>query len=124
MGIVLWVVAGLLALVFAAAGAMKLARTPEQLAEAGLGWARDFGTGPVKAIGALEVLAAVGLVVPPLVGVAPVLVGAAAVGLVLMMAGAIVVHARRSEVPLIAVNAVLLALAALVAWGRLGPYAF
>jgi hypothetical protein len=34
------------------------------------------------------------------------------------------VHARRKETPLIAVNVVLLVLAAVVAWGRFGPYAF
>jgi len=34
------------------------------------------------------------------------------------MIGAAVVHVRRGEVPFIAVNAVLLAAAAFVAWGR------
>jgi hypothetical protein len=40
------------------------------------------------------------------------------------MLGAAVTHARRKESPNIVVNIVLLALAAFVAWGRFGPYAF
>jgi hypothetical protein len=38
------------------------------------------------------------------------------------MAGAAAVHARRKEAPQVVVNAVLLALAVVVAWGRFGPY--
>lgn len=124
MGVVLWVVAGVLALAFLLAGVMKLTRTREQLAASGLAWTKDFGDGTVKLIGAAEVLAAIGLVVPPLVGIAPVLAPLAAIGLVLVMVGAVVVHARRQEPQLIIVNVVLGLLAAFVAWGRLGPYPF
>ncbi|MGW9134872.1 DoxX family protein [Streptomyces sp. NPDC055681] len=51
-------------------------------------------------------------------------VAAAARGLAVLMAGAAVVHGRRKEPQMIAVNALPLALAVVVAWGRLGPYAF
>ncbi len=124
MDLALWIIAGLLAVAFLASGVMKLTRTREQLAASGMGWATDFGPGAVKAIGALEVLAAIGLILPALLDIAPVLVPLAAVGLILIMIGAAVVHARRKETPLIAVNVVLLVLAAVVAWGRFGPHAF
>lgn len=124
MNVALWVVAGLLAAAFLAAGAMKLSQPKEKLAASGMGWVESFSAGQVKAIGALEVLAAIGLIVPPLVHVAPVLAPLAATGLVLMMIGAAVTHARRGEFPQIAVNVVLLALAAFVAWGRFGPHSF
>jgi hypothetical protein len=48
----------------------------------------------------------------------------AAAGLVLLMLGAIVFHVRRREYPNIGLNAVLGILAAIVAWGRFGPYHF
>jgi len=60
---------------------------------------------------------------PQFLHVAPVLVPLAAVGLILVMLGAAVVHARRHELPNVAVTIVLLILAAVVAWGRFGPYA-
>jgi uncharacterized membrane protein YphA (DoxX/SURF4 family) len=124
MNVFLWIVAGLLAAVFLVAGAMKLTRSPQQLAVSGLGWAEDFGAGPVKLIGALEVLAALGLILPPLVGVAEILAPVAATGLSVLMLGAAVTHGRRKESQMITVNVVLLALAAVVAWGRFGPHAF
>ncbi len=64
MNVVLWIVAGLLAVAFLAAGAMKLAQPKEKLAASGMGWANDFAGVLVKLIGALEVLAAVGLILP------------------------------------------------------------
>ncbi len=124
MNIALWIVAGLLAVVFLAGGAVKVVLPKERLASAGMGFAEDFSAGAVKAIGVLEILAGVGLVLPALLGVAPVLVPLAAVGLALLMAGAIVTHLRRREAQAIVVNVAFLALAALVAWGRFGPEQF
>jgi uncharacterized membrane protein YphA (DoxX/SURF4 family) len=124
MNIALWIIAGLLAVTFLASGAMKLIRSNEELAAAGMGFATDFSTGAVNAIGVLEILAAVGLILPAALGIAPVLVPLAAVGLVVVMAGAIVVHLRRHEGQGIVVSLVLLALAVLVVWGRFGPQAF
>ena len=124
MNVVLWIIAGLLAAAFLAAGVMKVARSSEQLAGSGMGWVEDFSPGMVKLIGALEILAAVGLVLPALLDVAPVFVPLAALGLVLMMVGAVVVHVRRKETSTMAPAVVLLVLAAVVAWGRFGPYSF
>ncbi|MFD5815718.1 DoxX family protein [Streptomyces sp. NPDC127038] len=124
MNVLMWIIAALLAAAFLAAGLMKLAQPKAKLAEAGMGWTEDVSERSVKLIGAVEVLGAAGLVLPAALGVAVVLTPLAALGLALVMAGAAVVHARRRETPLIAVNLVLLALAAVVAWGRFGPYSF
>lgn len=78
----------------------------------------------IRGIGVVEVLGAIGLIVPPLVHILPVLAPLAAVGLALVMVGAIVTHGRRKEYPNVAVNVVLLGLALFVAWGRFGAYAF
>ncbi len=124
MNIALWSIAGLLAVASLASGAMKLARPKEKLAALGMGWVEDSSAGTVKAIGTLEVLAAVGLILPAALDIAPVLVPLAAVGLVLLMAGAIITHLRRHEARVIASPIALLALAVLVAWGRFGPQSF
>ena len=124
MNITLWIIAIVLAVAFFLAGLMKIAQPKEKLAASGMGWTGDFPAGAVKAIGVVEVLGALGLVLPAALDVAPVLVPLAAAGLALAMAGAAVVHARRKENQMIGVNAVLLLLAAVVAWGRFGSYAF
>ena len=124
MNVVLWIVAILLAAAFAFAGFAKLTQPKEALVGKGMAWAEDFSPGVIKLIGAMELLAAIGLVLPPLVGVAEVLTPLAATGLVVVMALAAATHARRKETQMIVVNAVLLLLAAFVAWGRFGPHAF
>lgn len=111
-------------MLFLFVGSLKIVRPKEKLIASGIAWAEDFGLGMLKAIGALEVLAAVGLILPAVLGIAPVLVPLAALGLVVVMVGAAITHVRRKESPGIIVNLVILALAAVVVWGRFGPYAF
>lgn len=124
MNITLWIVTALLALVFLAAGAMKLTQSQAKLAASGQGWVEGYSAGAVKGIGAVEVAGALGLVLPGMLGIAPVLVGWAAVGIVVLMIGAGITHARRGEYPNVGVNLVLAVLAAAVAVARFGPYAF
>ena len=124
MNIALWIIAGLLAVGFLASGLVKLTQPKAKLASSGMGVLDDFSAGTVKAIGALEVLAAVGLVLPAALDIVPVLVPLAAVGLVLLMVGAIISHLRRHEAQAVVVNLALLALAVFVAWGRFGPESF
>ncbi len=86
--------------------------------------AEDFSADGIKTIRALEVLAAVGLVLPAVLGNAPVLVPLAALGLVLMMTGAAITRIRCHETTFMVVDLVYLALAAFVMWGRYGPESF
>jgi uncharacterized membrane protein YphA (DoxX/SURF4 family) len=122
MNLTLWIIAGLLAVIFLAGGVGKLIMPKEKIAATPLGgWVEDFSAGSIKAIGVLEVVAAVDLILPAAVDIAPVLVPLAAVGLVLLMAGAAVMHFRRHGFKVIVANLAYLALAGFVAWGRFGP---
>jgi uncharacterized membrane protein YphA (DoxX/SURF4 family) len=123
MNIVLWIAAGLLAAVFLASGVMKVLQPKEKLRE-NMAWVDDFPTGVVKLIGALELLAAIGLILPGALDIAPILVPLAATGLAALMVGAIITHVRRKENQALPINAILLLLTVFVAWGRFGPYAF
>ena len=117
MGIALWVVQVLLAAAFLVSGATKLSQPKEKLAK-NMAWVEDFSHRAVRTIGALEVLGAIGIVLPALSGILPSLTPLAALGLVLTMIGAALTHLRRAEYATIAVTAVLLILAAFVAYGR------
>ena len=72
----------------------------------------------------LELLAAVGLILPAIVGIAPVMVPVTAVCWVLLMIGAMITHGRLGQSELVVLNAVYLALAVFIAWGRFGPEPF
>jgi uncharacterized membrane protein YphA (DoxX/SURF4 family) len=121
MNVVLWILQALLAAAFLGSGLTKLGTPREKLAKT-MGWVDDVPQPGVLAIGAVEILAAVGLILPAALKIAPVLTPLAAVGLIVVMVGAAVTHGRRHETAYIAINVVLLALAAVVAWGRFGPY--
>ena len=97
MFIALVIINIVLALGFLASGLAKVSQPRAALAKRGMGWTDDFSVVNVKLIGTAEVVGAVGLVVPLLTGIAPVLSPIAAVCLAIIMVGAIVVHVRRSE---------------------------
>ncbi|MFI6351990.1 DoxX family protein [Streptomyces sp. NPDC050743] len=126
MNLALWIVTGLLAVAYLLSGGGKVIVAKEKIAAFGPSaqWVNDFSAGGVKAIGALEVLAAVGLVLPAALDIAPVLVPLAALGLALLMVGAAITRLRRHEVTLMAVDMIYVVLAAFVAWGRFGPESF
>jgi uncharacterized membrane protein YphA (DoxX/SURF4 family) len=124
MNLALWIVAIVLAATFAGSGLMKLLVPKDKLVSSGQGWAQDYTPTNIRLIGFVELLGAAGLILPAVTHIVPILVPLAAIGLVLVMVGAAMVHARRKEGMNIGVNAVLLALAVFVAWGRFGPYPF
>jgi hypothetical protein len=70
----------------------------------------------VRTIGVLEVLGALGLILPPLTGIAPALAIAAAIGLVLLQVGGISLHLSRGEAKMIGLNVALLVLAGVEIW--------
>ncbi|WP_394552524.1 DoxX family protein [Agromyces sp. MMS24-JH15] len=114
MLVALWIVNGLAALAFLAAGLMKATRPKEALAANGMAWTEDFSAGSIKAIGALEVLGALGLILPLALGLAPILTPLAATGLAIIMLGAIVVHVRRKESALPSIVLALVSIASAV----------
>jgi hypothetical protein len=117
MTIALWIVSGLLAAAYLMAGATKAFQSRESL-QPKMAYVEDFSAGTVKAIGTLEVLAALGLILPEATGILTWLTPTAAIGLVLVQIGAIIVHLRRGETKL-AMNVVLLLAAAFLAVFRL-----
>jgi uncharacterized membrane protein len=121
MNVFLWILQGLLAAAFLAAGVMKATQPKEKLAP-NLPWVNDFPVAAVKLIGVSQIAAALGLVLPGLTGIAVILTPLAAVGLGLIMVLAAVYHIRKGEYSSIVVNAVILLIAAVIAWGRFGPY--
>jgi putative oxidoreductase len=117
MKIGLWIVQGLLALMFIFAGFGKLTAPISELA-AQMPWVLDFSESMVRFVGASEVLGGLGLILPSLLRIKPVLTPLAALGLAVVMLLAAVYHATKGEYPAIGINAALAGLALFVAWGR------
>jgi uncharacterized membrane protein YphA (DoxX/SURF4 family) len=121
MSALLWVLQIVLALAFLPIGVLTIRRSRMRLVGVAP-WVEDFPEPVVTAVGALEVLGAVGVVLPGVLGAAPVIVPVAATGLAILMIGAIVELLTRGEVDRISVPAALLVAATAVAIGRFGPW--
>ena len=113
MNYALWIIQGLLALLFLFAGGMKLVMPLEALTgQMPLpGWF-------VRFIGVAEVLGAIGLILPGLLRIRPGLTPLAAVGLVIIMIGAMVITLAGGEVAAALIPLVVGLLLAFVAYGR------
>lgn len=121
MNVAAWIVSAVLAALYVMAGFTKIVKSrAEMLTEPRLAWVEDFGPGQIKAIGAVEIAGALGLVVPWLTEIAIILTPVAAVGLALLQVGAAITHGRRGEGTAVAINVVLCALAVFVAAVRYG----
>jgi hypothetical protein len=114
MIIALWITGILLTLLYLLSGAMKAFRSKAAL-QPRMAYVEDFAAWQVKAIGVVEILGALGVLLPLVTGIAPVVTGIAAIGLVIVQVVAIVVHVRRKEGKSIPINIVLLLLAVVVA---------
>jgi uncharacterized membrane protein YphA (DoxX/SURF4 family) len=117
MTVVPWIAQAVLAVLFAASGWVKVARSKARLADR-YTWVEDFSAPTIRLIGVLELLGAVGLVLPAATGVAPVLTPVAATGLAVTMLLAVGLHVRRREARGVVVAGILLVLTALLAVAR------
>lgn len=115
MEIAYWIIASLLAVFYLFSGGVKVVRSKEQLAPM-MGWVDTVPMPVVRMIGVLEVLGAVGLVLPPATGIAPWLAVAAAVGFVVLQVLATGLHLSRGERGDLWLNLVLIGLAGVAAW--------
>ncbi|MFF3619108.1 DoxX family protein [Streptomyces sp. NPDC002467] len=114
MNIAYWIVAGMLALFYFYAGTLKVIRGRDELRPM-MAWVDRVPLPALRALGAVEILGATGLVLPPLTGIAPSLAPAAAIGFVILQIGAISVHLSGGD-RRIALNAVLTVAAAVTIW--------
>jgi uncharacterized membrane protein YphA (DoxX/SURF4 family) len=118
----LWILQVLLAVIFLVTGTTKLTQPRRKMAAGPMRWAADVSDAQFRAIGLVEVLGALGLILPAALGIAPLLTPLAAVGVALIMIGAIHTHVRYGESNRLAVPLVVLALALFVAIAGFGTY--
>jgi putative oxidoreductase len=116
----LWAAQGLLAVMFLYAGYIKLSSEPAALDAMGWHWAIDVPPALITFIGVMEIIGAVGIVLPMATRILPWLTIVAAGGMLVLQLAAIGLHVSRGEFADLWLNIILVAVAALVAWGRMG----
>ncbi|MDB4993086.1 MAG: DoxX family protein [Myxococcaceae bacterium] len=120
MNLLLWIVQGLLALIFLAHGLLFVTLTPARIEKMAKKRKPNAPPPPkmpnwlLKLIGTSEILAAPGLILPVATGILPWLTPLAAFGLAITMLGAVALHAKRREVAETGATVLLLLLSLLV----------
>lgn len=112
----LWTAQAVLAVSFMWAGGMKLFQSPNELARM-WAWTADNAS-LVKLTGVLDVLAAIGLILPGLLRIQPQLTIFTAYGTIALMVAASIFHIARGESSLIGVNIIFAMIVIFIAWGR------
>lgn len=115
----LWIAQLVLAAVYVMAGFMKLTQPIDALVASGMSYAGDYPELLTRFIGTMEVLGALGIILPSATRIMPRLTPLAALGFSIIQILAISLHFSRSEFQVLPVNLVLLALSLFVLWGRL-----
>lgn len=118
LNIGLWVAQGVLASSLLWATALKLFQPIEPLAMM-WPWTGEVPVAMVKLAGVVDLLGALGLILPGLLRIQPKLTAYAAFGIIALMICASIFHISRGEGSLIGVNIVFVAIAGFIAWGRL-----
>lgn len=104
--------------VFLYFGSLKLFMPIDKI-EKRVTWARDYSPARLKFFGFLEIIGAIGLILPNQLEIFPILTPVAATFLAMIMAGAAMVHLRRDEIGMIFLNIVVIFLLAGVGFNRL-----
>lgn len=125
MNIALWIAAGLLAAALLVSTAKAFVPREKMAATSPAAeWVMDFSPGALRALALLEFLAAIGLILPALLDIAPFMVPVTASCVALLFVGATIVRWRRGERKTVLGDVVYLLIAVFVAWGRFGLWAF
>lgn len=118
MNITLWILQGLMAAMFLMAGSTKLIKPKDELKPKMGDWVEVIPNPIFKLIGLLELLGAIGLILPQALGIVPILTPIAAVGLALTMLGAMILHISRGEMSSLPKNIIPLLITSAIAYGR------
>ena len=116
MIIALWIVQGLLGLIFVITGSFKFFQSKEKIIASGGAWAGDFNPGIIKIIAGAELISGLSVIVPRLFGHGRYLTFVGAACIALIIAGSIYTHIRRKEFMHATINSVFLLMALFVAY--------
>jgi uncharacterized membrane protein YphA (DoxX/SURF4 family) len=119
MNVALWIGQGLLAVIFLGSGSLKISMSKEKLIASGQTGVAPFPLPVIRLTAACELLAVLGLVLPRLTGVAPILTPVAAFGLVIVMIGATASHLSLREPRQAGATTLIPLICVLTAVGRL-----
>ena len=111
----IWVIQGILCLVFLYTGSMKIIVSKEKALELAGPAMGDLTSTQIKLEGISEVLGAIGIVLPVYLDIYPILTPLAAIGLALSMLVALSLNVEHKDKKKVFLNIVLLALSIAVA---------
>ena len=117
LNVILWIAQVVLAVMFIMAGFMKATMPIEQLSPS-LPWTKDVPVWLVRFIGTSGFLGALGLILPSILRIKPILKPLAALGIIAIIVMAAIFHVTRTEFSGVVFTVILASVAAFIGWGR------
>lgn len=118
MNTILWILQSLIAAVFLYSGVHKSIYSEQKLVASGQTGVEGLPAGLIYFIGVSEILGTIGIILPLLLHILPVLTGISAICLAVIMIPAAVIHYKRHEPKNVFTNCVLFLMCLFVAYGR------
>lgn len=118
LNILLWIAQGILCAMFLMAGTMKMITPDDEMMKNMPDASAGFLTF-IRFLGACEFLGGVGMILPSLLRIKPILTPIAGMGIAITMIVAVGMHISKGETSATVTTAVLAVLAIFVIWGRL-----
>jgi len=116
LNIILWISQILIAILLLSGTFIKF--MPIEKVAAMMPWTGEVPVWAVRLLGVIDLLGAIGLILPAALGIKRKLVAVTALCIVLLMISAIVFHVARNEASSIGINIFTASVAAFIAWGR------
>jgi DoxX-like family len=112
MNTAIWIMQGVLAAYFLMPAVMKLTTSKQKLID------KKEPVLQIRILGFLELLGVIGIIIPYLTGILPILTPLAAIGFIVVMVGAFVVHYKKKEYKILPLLVLAFILSLVVAYYR------
>jgi uncharacterized membrane protein len=119
MNTLLWVLQSLMAVTFFVPGIFKLIFSEQQLVAKGMAGVEGLPLAVIRFIGIMEILGAIGIILPMLLNILPELTVVSAIGFALIMIPAEIISCKRHEYKKVFINAIIFLICIFISYGRM-----
>lgn len=118
MNTILWILQSLIAVIFLYSGVKKSTYSEHKLVSIGMTGVEGLPIAVIRFIGISEILGTIGIIIPLLINIIPVLTPISAICFAVIMIPAGIIHYKRHEAKNVLTNCIVFLICSLIFYGR------